>query len=156
MRRDIAFDAEGVTLRGVLRLPEGDAPHPLVVMSHGFSAVIGHGLARFADVFAAAGLASLAFDHRGFGASDGLPRQEADPVAQQRDTRDAITFAATLPEVDATRIGLWGTSYSGGHALVVAATDRRVAPSLRCSASRLRMIASRDPPLRPPSTTPTR
>ena len=67
MRRAIAFDAEGVTLRGVLRLPDGAGPHPLVVMSHGFSAVIGHGLERFAEVFAAAGLASLAFDHRGFG-----------------------------------------------------------------------------------------
>jgi fermentation-respiration switch protein FrsA (DUF1100 family) len=115
-----------VTPRGAFPLPDALGPHPLAVMSHGFSAVRGHGLDRYAEVFAAAGLASLAFDHRGFGASDGQPRQEADPIAQQRDTRHAITFAATLPEVDARRIGLWGTSYSGGHALVVAATDRRV------------------------------
>jgi hypothetical protein len=42
------------------------------------------------------------------------------------DVRDAITFATTLPDVDANRIGIWGTSYSGGHALMVAAVDRRV------------------------------
>jgi cephalosporin-C deacetylase-like acetyl esterase len=43
-----------------------------------------------------------------------------------RDYRHAITFARTLPEVDPERIGIWGSSYSGGHVLVVGAIDRRV------------------------------
>jgi fermentation-respiration switch protein FrsA (DUF1100 family) len=77
-------------------------------------------------VFAAAGLSVLVFDNRNFGASDGEPRQEIDPWAQVRDYRHAITYTSTLPEVDATRIGIWGSSYSGGHVLVVAAIDRRV------------------------------
>ena len=76
--------------------------------------------------FAAAGLAVLVFDHRSFDASDGAPRQEIDPVAQTRDFRHALSFAATRADVDAQRLGVWGTSYSGGHALVVGAIDRRV------------------------------
>jgi fermentation-respiration switch protein FrsA (DUF1100 family) len=68
----------------------------------------------------------LVYDHRNFGASDGEPRQEIDPVAQMRDYRHAITYARTLPEVDRERIGVWGTSFSGGHVLVVGALDRRV------------------------------
>ena len=95
-------------------------------MAHGFSAVKEMYLDSFAEVFAAAGLNALVFDNRNFGASDGEPRQEIDPWAQVRDYRHAITYATTLPEVDAARIGVWGSSYSGGHVLVVAAIDRRV------------------------------
>jgi uncharacterized protein len=126
-RRDIAFDAEGVTLRGWFFPAEGaSAPGPAVVMAHGFSAVKEMYLDRFAEVFAAAGLNALVFDNRGFGASDGELRQEIDPWAQVRDYRDAITYASTLPEVDPARIGIWGSSYSGAHVLVVGAIDRRV------------------------------
>jgi uncharacterized protein len=69
-------------------------------MAHGFSAVKEMYLDRFAEAFAAAGLNALVFDNRGFGASDGEPRQEIDPWAQVRDYRHAITYASTLPEVD--------------------------------------------------------
>ncbi|MFI5065797.1 MAG: alpha/beta hydrolase [Streptosporangiales bacterium] len=129
-RRDIEFDAEGVTLRGWFYPAggpgAGHAEAPAVVMAHGFSAVKEMYLDPFADVFAAAGLNVLVFDNRNFGASDGQPRQEIDPWAQVRDYRHAITYAGTLPGVDAARIGIWGSSYSGGHVLVVAAIDRRV------------------------------
>jgi len=83
-------------------------------------------LDAFAEVFAAAGLAALVFDNRNFGASDGAPRQEIDPWAQVRDYRHAITFAQTLPGIDRDRIGVWGSSYSGGHALVLGAIDKRI------------------------------
>jgi fermentation-respiration switch protein FrsA (DUF1100 family) len=126
-RRDVEFDADGVTLRGwFYPAGTGGAPAPAVVMAHGFSAVKEMYLDRFAEVFAAAGLNALVFDNRNFGASDGEPRQEIDPWAQVRDYRNAITYAVTLPEVDAGRIGIWGSSYSGGHVLVVSAIDRRV------------------------------
>ncbi len=126
-RRDIEFDAEGVTLRGWFYRADGtDGPAATVVMAHGFSAVKEMYLDDYADTFAAAGLNALVFDNRNFGASDGEPRQEIDPWAQVRDYRHAITYAGTLPEVDAYRIGVWGSSYSGGHVLVVGAIDRRV------------------------------
>ena len=126
-RRDIEFDAEGVTLRGWFYPAErADSPGPAVVMAHGFSAVKEMDLDSFADGFAAVGLNVLVFDNRCFGASDGEPRQEIDPWAQVRDYRNAITYLHTVPEVDPGRIGIWGSSYSGGHVLVVGAIDRRV------------------------------
>ena len=70
--------------------------------------------------------ASVVYDNRNFGASDGEPRQEIDPWLQVRDYSDAITFAQRQSETDAERIGVWGSSYSGGHVLAVAAIDRRV------------------------------
>ena len=125
-RRDIEFDAEGVTLRGWFYPAEGaSGTAPTIVMAHGFSAVKEMYLDAYAEVFAAAGLNALVFDNRNFGASDGEPRQEIDPWAQVRDYRHAITYAGTLSESD-DRIGVWGSSYSGGHVLVVAAIDRRV------------------------------
>ena len=83
-------------------------------------------LYSFAVRFAEAGLAALLYDQRNFGRSYGEPRQEADSCAQVHDMRDAISFARHLAGIDPERIGLWGTSYSGGHALVVGALDRRV------------------------------
>src|SRR5580693_9804576 len=126
-RRDIEFDAEGVTLRGWFYPAEGSTEvAPTIVMAHGFSAVKEMYLDKFAEAFAAGGLNALVFDNRNFGDSDGTPRLEIDPWAQVRDYRHAITYAVTLPETDASRIGIWGSSYSGGHVLVVAAIDRRV------------------------------
>jgi len=93
-------------------------------------------LDRYVEVFAAAGLAALVFDNRNFGASDGEPRQEIDPWAQVRDYRHAITWAQTRPEVDADRIGVWGSSYSGGHVLVLGAIDKRI----KCVAAQVPLV----------------
>jgi len=127
MRQDIEFDAEGVTLRGWLYLPDGaTGPVATVVMAHGFSAVKEMYLDSFAEAFTIGGLGALVFDNRNFGASDGEPRLEIDPWAQVRDYRHAISYAQTRPEVDPGRIGVWGSSYSGGHVLVLGAIDKRV------------------------------
>ena len=128
MRQDVEFKTEdGITLRGWHYLPDNRSGKvPTIVMAHGFSAVKEMYLDRFAEAFANAGLGSIVFDNRNFGASDGQPRQEIDPWQQVRDYRDAITFAETLEATDPERIGIWGSSYSGGHVLVVGAIDRRV------------------------------
>src|SRR6201991_3551978 len=127
MRSDIEFDAEGVTLRGWLYRPDDAADRlPTVVMAHGFSAVKEMYLDAYAERFTESGLCALVYDNRNLGESDGEPRQEIDPWAQVRDYRHAITFARTLDEVDNERIGIWGSSYSGAHVLVVGAIDRRV------------------------------
>lgn len=126
-QQDIEFDAEGTTIRGWFFPAAGTTGKaPTVVMAHGFTAVKEMELDRYAEVFSANGLNVLVHDHRGFGDSDGTPRQEIDPWAQIRDYRHAITYASTLDGVDPQRIGVWGSSYSGGHALVVGAIDRRV------------------------------
>jgi len=127
MRQDIEFEAEGVTLRGWLYLPDdADESVPCIVMAHGLSAVKEMYLDKYAELFADAGLASLVYDNRNFGASEGEPRQEIDPWQQVRDYRYAITYAKTFDEIDGNRIGVWGSSYSGGHVLTVGALDTRV------------------------------
>jgi fermentation-respiration switch protein FrsA (DUF1100 family) len=127
MRKDISFKTtDGTTLRGWHYTPEASGRFPTIVMAHGFSAVKEMYLDAYAETFAKAGLASVVYDNRNFGASDGEPRQEIDPWLQVRDYSDAITFAQGLEQTDPARIGVWGSSYSGAHVLVVAAIDRRV------------------------------
>jgi uncharacterized protein len=124
---DVEFDAEGATLRGWLYRPQSSsAAAPAVVMAHGYNCLKELYLDEYAAAIADAGHVVLAYDHRNFGDSDGEPRQELDPWVQVRDYRHAITFAQTLDGVDPQRIGVWGTSYAGGHVLVVGAIDRRV------------------------------
>ncbi|MCW7944284.1 acetyl xylan esterase [Streptomyces hygroscopicus] len=130
MRHDIEFDAEGALLRGWFYEARGaTGPSPCVVMAHGWTSTKRMYLDKFAEVFAEAGLAVVVFDNRGWGDSGtapGKPRHEIDPWEQIRDYQHAITYAQNRPEVDAERIGVWGTSFSAAHAFVVAAIDRRV------------------------------
>jgi len=128
MRKDIEFKAgDGVTLRGWHYVPDGaSSPVPTIVMSHGFSAVKEMYLDKYAERFAQDGIGSIVYDNRNFGASDGEPRQEIDPWKQVNDYRDAITFAETLSDVKNDAIGIFGSSYSGGHVLTVGAIDKRV------------------------------
>ena len=116
-----------MTLRGWLFVPEGPGPYPGVTMATGYAGVREHGLERFARVFAEAGFVVLVHDHRGFGHSDGEPRYDIDPPWRQiADCARVIFLLENRPEVDPHRIGLWGTSYAGGHAIVLGATDPRL------------------------------
>ena len=90
-------------------------------MAHGFGGTRDSGLLPFAQAFAAAGLDALVFDYRNFGASTGEPRQLIDWRRHRDDYRAAIAYARGLEGVDPDRIVLWGTSYSGGHVVAVAA-----------------------------------
>ena len=137
---EVRFAANGLQLAGRVYMPAGDGPHPLVILAHGFSALMDMGLADYAQVFQAAGLACLSYEHRNFGASEGQPRHEIDPWQQVADMRDAVSYARTLPGIDPERIGLWGTSFAGGHVLVVGALDRRV----RCVVSQVPLVAGYD------------
>ncbi len=69
----------------------------------------------------------LLFDYRNFGASTGEPRQLAWPPRHRDDYRAAVAFARGLEGVDPDRIVLWGTSWSGGHVVYVAADDPQIA-----------------------------
>lgn len=94
---------------------------PLLVMAHGLGAVRTMRLDAYAERFAAAGYACLVFDYRNFGDSEGAPRQLLDIRMQLQDWTVATAFARTLPGIDPGRIGLWGTSFSGGHVIATAA-----------------------------------
>jgi len=126
-RENVEFLSEGVILRSWLYIPGGDGPFPAIAMGHGFTGVKEGFLHHdYPGVFAAAGFMALAFDYPNSGESDGPLRGELDPIAQQRAYRDAITYLIDRPDVDGERIGVWGTSYGGGHVLTVGAIDRRV------------------------------
>jgi uncharacterized protein len=84
----------------------------------------------FAPHFHAAGFTVLALDFRRLGESGGSPRQVVRVDDQLDDYRAAIAFAATLPEVDPTRIAIWGFSLAGGHVLRVAAREPGLAAAI--------------------------
>jgi hypothetical protein len=116
----VEFGDEHAMLRGRLYLPHR-LPAPAVVMAHGFSATVPMVLDRFAEGFARSGVAALAYDHPGFGTSDGQPRCEINRWLQARGYRSAITYARARDEIDPDRIAIWGDSNSGATALGVAA-----------------------------------
>lgn len=125
--RKVQFPSEGHTLSGVLILPDGaKGPVPLVVMGGGWCYVKEIVMPHYAKGIVAAGSAVLMFDYRNLGESSGERRQHIDPCEQIEDFRNAVSYAETLPEVDANRIGVWGISYAGGHVIAVAAIDSRV------------------------------
>ena len=123
----VQISAEGgIELGAWLFLPDVASPSPAITMAHGYAGSKYHGLQPFAELFARAGFVVLVHDHRGFGDSGGSPRQDVNPWQQVADWRRVVSYLESLPQVDSTRIGIWGTSYAGGHALVLAATDRRL------------------------------
>jgi pimeloyl-ACP methyl ester carboxylesterase len=124
-REDVSFDSCGDRIAAWFYDGEGEGPvrRPCVVLGHGLAAVKEARLDAFAERFAAAGFACLAFDYRNFGASEGMPRQVIDIGKQRLDWDAALRFARSLPRVDADRIGIWGTSFGGGLAMELAARD---------------------------------
>lgn len=136
-QREVTFASAGETCHATLYLPEvGTSPYPLVVMAGGWcyvkEIVMPHHAARIVEQ----GVAALAFDYRGFGASTGMPRQHIDPWEQIEDYRNAISYAEQLDEVDVDRIGVWGISYSGGHVLILGAIE----PRIRCLVSNIPVV----------------
>ncbi|HLY57452.1 MAG TPA: alpha/beta hydrolase [Stellaceae bacterium] len=127
MGQQISFLSCGETIRGVLELPKGATGKvPLAIMAGGWCYVKEIVMPYYAKPLVEAGVGVLMFDYRNLGESDGVRRQHIDPWAQIEDYKNAISFAETLEAVDPERIGVWGISYSGGHVLVVGATDPRV------------------------------
>jgi dienelactone hydrolase len=129
LRREVAFLSDGVACRAWLYEPAADVarPAPCIVMAHGLGGTRDASLPPYAERFSAAGFYVLLFDYRHLGDSDGEPRQLISMKRQLADWTAAIGFARTTPGIDAARIGLWGCSLAGGHALVVAARDQRIA-----------------------------
>jgi alpha-beta hydrolase superfamily lysophospholipase len=129
-REDHEFRCGGDSCAAWLYPAHGDAAEaPIVVMAHGLSGTRRDGLAPFAERFAAAGIAALVFDHRGFGDSGGEP-DLFHPARQLEDWRAAIAYARSLPGVDTERVATFGSSMGGGNALAAAAGDPRVAAAI--------------------------
>ena len=133
--------ADGTRLEGwLLRAPVPTAP--LVVMAPGLTGTKDAHLEPFARAFQRAGLAVLLLDYRTFGGSDGEPRHWVDPVRQREDYEAAIAFARR--ELGPRAIAVWGSSFSGGTALVCAARD----PEIRAVVAQCPFLAT--PPAQQP------
>ncbi|OBA83583.1 peptidase S15 [Mycobacterium sp. 1164966.3] len=130
--KNLTFPSHGVSC-AAWHIPAGSealaakSGRPCVVMAHGFGGTRDSGLLAYAEPIAAAGIDVLLFDYRGFGDSEGTPRQDVSVRRQRQDYHAAVAAARHLPGVDQDRIAVWGTSYAGGHAIAVAAQDHRVA-----------------------------
>lgn len=126
-RHDVSFRSDDADCAAWLYVPEDAHDAACVTMAHGFGGTREERLDAFAQRFAEAGLVVLLFDYRHFGASGGTPRQIVDADRQLADWRAAIAFARARPEVDAGRVAIWGSSFSGGHVLRLGAEDARLA-----------------------------
>lgn len=120
-REDVQFRSGTDRISAWLYRPDGGGAAPLLVMAHGLGAVRTMRLDAYAERFSAAGYACLVFDYRNFGDSEGRPRQLLDIGMQLADWAAAVGHAHTLDGVDHDRIGVWGTSFGGGHVIATAA-----------------------------------
>ena len=151
VRKPVTIWSDGTRLAGDVFLPKGlaaDQKIPAIVLCHGWGGMKSHLNQRIAPQFSAAGYAVLTFDYRGWGESDGrlvvrgdmpkpddngnvtvkaqLVREVVDPFDQEDDIDAAISFFAGEPHVDASRIGIWGSSLGGSHVIWRAGNDARV------------------------------
>jgi fermentation-respiration switch protein FrsA (DUF1100 family) len=130
-REDVTFDSWGERCAAWLYRPaDASGDVGCVVLGHGWTGERQHRLDAYAERFAQAGFAALAFDYRHFGASEGEPRQLLDVRLQLEDWAAALAFARTLDGVDPERIAAWGTSFGGGHVVTTAARDHRLAAAI--------------------------
>ena len=126
-RREVSFVSGGITCAGTLYRPDSSADSvACVVMGPGGALTRRDGIPEYAERFAAAGIAALAFDYRHWGDSGGEPRRWFSLRDQLEDWREAVAHARSLDGVDADRIALWGMSFAGGHVLLTAAEDPRI------------------------------
>lgn len=148
--RALTLFSEGTRLAAEIYSPAAVAPekgHPAILLCHGWGG-LKNGLVRYAKAFAEAGFVAMIFDYRGWGESDGriialrsspplleagertlevrVLREIVDPVDQTTDVRNCLALLATEPGIDPSRIGVWGSSYGGGHAVFTAGHDDRV------------------------------
>jgi dipeptidyl aminopeptidase/acylaminoacyl peptidase len=128
MKKPVAFYSEGLRLMGDVYSPADLPPGEKragIVLCHGYTGVKDLYLPDNARLLTEAGYIAMTFDYKGWGESEG-PRSRLVPYSRVSDVQAALTFLGTLPEVDAERLGIYGTSYGGATAVWVAAIDPRV------------------------------
>ena len=141
------FSSHGARCEADLYLPDSTSPPPVVVLAQGYAAERGFGTQGVIHALVHAGMAVFAFDYRGFGGSDnvrGQPRQLVNPWEQVEDWVAALQYVVSLQDVDRQRIGLWGSSFAGGHVLTVAADTRVRSMALRAVVAQIPHCDSRD------------
>lgn len=128
-KQEVRFYSHGAALAGTLSTPDDaspEAPAPAVVQGPGWLGLRDAKLYQpYHEALLAAGIAVLVFDYRGFGDSEG-DATYLDPRAQVDDYRSAATFLETCAQIDAGRLGAFGSGGTGGgNAVMAAALDTR-------------------------------
>lgn len=101
---------------------------PAVVLCTGFSGTQDTpSIVATAEAFVAEGWIVMTFDYRGFGRSQGEPRQVVSVRAQLEDIHSAVGYLRSRGDIDPDRVALWGSSLGGGHVITIAAADPRIA-----------------------------
>jgi dienelactone hydrolase len=124
---EVSFLSGGERCAAWLHSPDREGPHPTVVLLHSTAGL--RQMRCYAErgrAFAAAGVAVLQFDCRGFGASEGQPRQLFDVRRQAEDLEAALGFAREHPQIDSGRLALWGGSASCALVLDAAVRDESI------------------------------
>jgi alpha/beta superfamily hydrolase len=133
----VSFSSGGLSLEGILTIPEGAGPFPAVIVCHPHPLYGGsmdnNVVYNLSETFTQASLASLKFNFRGVGGSQG---EFGQGIGEQKDVEAAISFISMVKEVDSKRIGLAGYSAGAGFALPVGFNDDRI-----------RALAAVSPPL---------
>ncbi|GAS96760.1 alpha/beta hydrolase [Mycolicibacterium canariasense] len=124
------FFSGGTRCAAWLTLPAGAGPHPAVALVHGLGAVRDMMLPGYEQHFASAGIATLAFDYRYTGSSEGQPRQRISLRRQGQDVHAALASLRAHPAIDSTRLGLWGTSLGAMNVVRVAAQRADIAAAV--------------------------
>ena len=127
-KQAVTFYSQGSMLRGDLYRPDdlGDGEtRAAVLLCHGYTGVKDLYLPDNAAALVAEGYVALTFDYKGWGESEG-PKNHLNPHGRVADAQAALSYLALQPEVDADRIGVYGTSYGGATVVWLAAVDERV------------------------------
>lgn len=125
----VTFNNSGVRMAGNLYLPanyDSGRKYPAIVVAHPWGGVKEQTSGLYAQKLASKGFITLAYDASHYGESGGEPRYLEDPADRVQDIRSAVGYLASLPQVDASRIGAVGVCAGGGYTLHEAQSDLRV------------------------------
>ena len=129
MEEKVTFKSGELTLSGVVHLPDditNAEQRPAVLVLHGFGSRKSAGnVTGPTNMFVKWGYVVLRFDMRGCGESEGLPGHLL-CLEQVDDTRAAITFIQSRPEVDPNRVAVVGSSFGAAVAVYTGGVDERV------------------------------
>lgn len=128
-RQELRFTSGETYCSAWLYLPVGVKRPAVVVLGHGLGAIREMRLDAFAERFAAAGIAALAFTYRYLGDSGGQPRQLMSVSRQLQDWEAALDHVKSRTDLDGSRLAIWGSSFGGGHAIKIASRH----PELRAA-----------------------
>lgn len=126
----ITWSSGGATMTGVVDIPEGSGPFPVVVVNHGYVPVgqyyVGQDSSKYADPLAAAGFLTISPNYPGYSGSGpgapGVPGIVAEAVSDM----DLLSALPVLPQADVGRVAVAGHSNGGGVSEILMAADSRV------------------------------